>query len=198
MKIIQHFNKIITKGLIIYRLNEAERGDFLEKLPNKFRACYISKSRLENRSKKISIKACDFLDKYILPDDPSIKSGDFGELLCYYLVNENFKTKGITLFAPKKWKWKESKNKPTPCTDCIMFYIDPSHKDSHKDMLITVESKMKISKSKSHRIQDAINDANKDKLSRMVKTLNWLEEKYAKLGKDAERNMIVRFKDPAT
>src|SRR5690606_12078391 len=49
----------------------------------------------------------------------------------------------------------------------------------------------------ANRIQDAIDGANKDKLSRMAKTLSWLEEKYARQGENENRKLVERFKDPA-
>ena len=78
----------------------------------------------------------------------------------------------------------------------ILFHISDDTKPTSNDHLVTIESKMKSVKSKKHRIQDAIDGATDDKLTRMVKTLNWLEEKYAKKGKAKKVELAKRFKDP--
>ena len=133
-----------------------------------------------------------------MPDDPVIKSGDFGERLCYHDVIENFDNKGLTLFAPKKWIWKDSRNVAAPGSDAMLFHIVDPKKPSKKDILVTIESKMKAVNSKEHRMQDAIDGAIKDKKTRMAKTLSWLEEKYARHGEEDNRKIVERFKDPAT
>ena len=198
MTILQHFKKSKKNGLVIYRLKSAEWNAFIDKLPDDFRLCYIADDELKDKASKILISESDFLEKYVLPDLPNIKSGDFGELLSFFAVKENFSNKGIMLNAPEKWRWKDNRNKPAPGSDSVFFYISDSKKFSKKDMLISVESKMKAVNPQGHRIQDAIDGATEDKLSRLAKTLIWLEEKYAKEGLIAEIEMIERFKDPAT
>jgi len=113
-------------------------------------------------------------------------------------VIENFRKKGLAVFGPRKWRWKDDKNTPAPGSDVIMFHIANAKKPSIKDFVVSVESKMKAVKSNKHRIQKAIDDAAKDKLTRLAKSLNWLEEKYAKLGNEDQRRIVERFKDPAT
>ncbi len=71
----------------------------------------------------------------------------------------------------------------------ILFHRFDSKKPLPKDLLISIESKMKAVKSSDHRIQAAIDGATQDKKSRMAKTLIWLEEKYAKEG----NNSFVRI-----
>jgi hypothetical protein len=197
MKILEHFDRVAQNGFIIYRLKDAELTTFLNKLTTDFRVSYISDSKLQKLAIDNSISAKDFLEKYVLPDDGKIKSGDFGEMLSYFAVIENFENKGILLLGPRKWRWKD-RNKAAQYTDSILFHISNPKKFSKKDLLVTIESKMKAVKSNKHRIQDAIDGATDDKLSRMAKTLIWLEEKYARLGKPKQRIIAERFKDPAT
>lgn len=198
MKILQHFERKNTADYILYRLKKGDWTLLIDKLHEDFRQCYISDEALEHLSKEIGITKCDFLEKYILPDEPTIKSGDFGELLCYHAVLENFESKGFLLFGPKKWRWRDSRNVAAPGSDAMLFHIANSKKATKKDILVTVESKMKSIKSNEHRIQDAVDGAMKDKKTRMAKTLAWLEEKYAKEGDENNRKLVERFKDPAT
>lgn len=197
MEILEHFDKLTQNGFIIYRLKDAEWQNFLNKLPTDFRVSYIIDSELKVLAGKNGLSKSEFLEKFILPDDGKIKSGDFGEMLSYFAVIENFDKKRIILNGPRKWRWKD-RNKAALYSDSVLFHISDPKKYSKKDLLITVESKMKAEKSKKHRIQEAIDGAVVDKLSRLSKTLIWLEEKYAKLGKPKQRMLVERFKDPAT
>jgi len=198
MQILQHFDKSKTSDFIIYRLKDKEWDVFVNKLTDDFRLCYISDNKLTDRASKASLTESEFLEKYVVPNAPTIKSGDFGELLSFFTVRENFEKKGIILFGPTKWRWKDNKDKPAPGVDSVLFHIVNPKKFTDKDLLVTIESKMKAVKSSKHRIQKAIDDATRDKLSRLSKTLNWLEEKYAKQGKEEARKMVQRFNDPAT
>lgn len=197
MEILKHFEIVKKKDLIVYRLKEKEMKDFIDKLTEEFRLCYISDKELKEISSKNKISLSECLEKYILPDDGKIKSGDFGEMLSFFVVIENFDSKGVRLVGPRKWRWKD-RNKPSQYVDSILFHRENLEKFSTKDSLITIESKMKATKSKKHRIQEAIDGAVLDKLTRLAKTLNWLEEKYARLGKLKARKLVERFKDPAT
>ena len=198
MNVLEHFDRINTANHILYRLKEGEWGNLIGKLHVDFRKCYITDKALDELSKERGITKSDFLLKYIIPDEPVIKSGDFGEMLCYHVLIENFEDKGLLLFAPKKWRWKDNRNVAAPGADAIFFHVSNPKKPTKKDILVTVESKMKAVKSKKHRIQDAIEGATKDKKTRMAKTLSWLEEKYARHGAEEKRKLIERFKDPAS
>lgn len=195
MGLLQHFDKSKINGFTLYKLRDNEWQDFIDKLPNDFRECYISDKKLSNNSTTLGISKKEFIERYILPDNPTIKSGDFGEILCFHSVIENFRNKGFTFSGPMKWRWKD-KEKAAQYADAILFHVADDTKPTQDDHLVTIESKMKSVKSNKHRIQDAIDGATDDKLSRMVKTLNWLEEKYAKKGKVEKVNLAKRFKDP--
>lgn len=198
MKILQHFDRSNTATYTVYRLKKSEWNDFIGKLPVEFRKCYITDELLEQLGAKAGISKSEFIEKYIIPDEPVIKSGDFGELLCYHAVIENFDAKGFLLFSPQKWQWKDSRNVAAPGSDAMLFHLPDVAKPTKKDLLVTIESKMKAVDSKEHRIQDAIDGATKDKKTRMAKTLSWLEEKFARQGAEDKRKVVERFKDPAT
>src|SRR4030095_8778859 len=178
MEILPHFQRQNYAGFILYRLNPSEWIDFVNKLTTDTRLCYIDNSNLHTLCQKRKVPPGDFLDKYILPLKPTIQSGDFGEILSYFIVIENHKKKGIHLVGPRKWRWKEDRNKPSPGSDSILFSMQNSNKPSPQDHLVSIESKMKSVASKKCRIQEAIDGAAKDKLTRLVKSLIWLEEKY--------------------
>lgn len=196
-EVLDHFKREQVNGLIVYRLNKDEGGAITERLGEVFSCCYITDEILTQLSKANNLDEGTFLDKYVMPDVGKIKSGDFGEIFSFFAVKDNFRMKGFTLDGPLKWRWKESRNKPAPFTDCVLFHID-SKKYSEKDFLVTVESKMKATASKDSVIQKAIEGAKEDRLPRLIKTLAWLEEKYAKEPDHDSVRIIQRFRDPAT
>jgi len=197
MDILTHFSRNDKEDMIVYKIKEEELDDFINKLTDGFRNCYIFDSELKKQAKTLNKTQSEFLENYILPDIGNVKSGDFGEMLSYHVIIEKYREKGILLSGPKKWRWKD-RNKPAPHSDVILFHISDSKKPSSDDLLITAESKMKATNSKSHRVQDAIDGAIKDKLSRMVKTLIWLNERYARNGQIKSKNNLARFMDPST
>lgn len=196
MKLIDHFDYKKTDAFTIYRLKPEKRDDFLSSITSEFRQCYITDKFLEEKAKENNMTKSDFIVKYVLPSEGKIKSGDFGEMLCYYFVTENYFHKGFTLIAPHKWHWKEEKNKATPFSDVVGFYFENKESPSENDFIVCVESKMKATNSNKHRIQEAIDGANTDRLSRLAKTLIWLEGKYAKDGNLKKRKFIERYSNP--
>lgn len=187
MEILKYFDKIDNEEIHVYRLKEDTLNDFIFELTNSFRVSYISDDELENLSSLNEISKSDFLEEFILPDKGNIKSGDFGEIFSYHTVVENYRNKGIDLVGPYKWSWKD-KNKPAQYSDVILF---------GSDLAVTIESKMKATKSNKHRIQDAINGSEDDKLTRMSKTIFWLREKYARLGDVTNKKIVERYAYPA-
>jgi hypothetical protein len=194
--LIQHFEVKDTKYQI-YSLKEKDLDDFLNKLPKEFRRCYITDRKLDDLSKKNGESKDDLLRKYFLPDVGNIMSGDFGEMLSYFLVIDKYNNDGLVIEGPRKWRWKPARNKPAPCSDAVLFHIHNKDKSSKKDKMISIESKMKATPSSRHRIQDAIDGAQEDRNSRAVKTLNWLYEKYGRIGKKNAQQKIQRFRNPS-
>jgi len=183
MSILSHFNRTNAKDYILYQIKLNEIEKVLEKMTKPARLCYISNRELVSLCGKRGISAGDFLEKYICPDEPTIMSGDFGEIFCYCVVTEHLSNKGFVLFAPRKWRWKDDRNKPGPGSDAVIFHRVNPNKPTPKDFVVSIESKM--------------NHAGKDKLSRLAKSIIWLEEKHARDGSEEQRKIIERFKDPS-
>lgn len=109
---------------------------------------------------------------------------------------ERYKKNKIFLKGPKKWIWKDDNNKAAPCADVLLYNLKNSKKPSAKDFVLTIESKMSATKASKSRIQDAIDGAEDDRISRLAKTIVWLERKYALEGNTSQKKEIMRFKDP--
>jgi len=176
MDILNHFENTKDGNFIILSLKDSEWNDFLNKLPNEYKECFISSSELKNRIETFSsTKEKEWSE--ILPTEGSIKSGDFGEILAYFLCKEIHKANKID--GPKKWRWKESQNVAAPYSDVILFSIINENKYSKTDMIISAESKMKATSNKSYNpIENSVNGAKKDHVSRIANSLSWLRKKY--------------------
>jgi hypothetical protein len=196
MSLQDYFDYDKSTGFHIYTLKNEDVRKFLSDVAVPFRHCYIIDAELDEAAIKNKMAKSEFLDKYVLPDIGKIKSGDFGEMLSWHLVMAHYSSKGLNLISPKKWLWKEDKNKATPYTDVVAFYLPDTSKASVNDFIVSVESKMKATPRKAHRVQDAIDGANKDKFSRLAKTLLWLETKYSRIGDIENKKIVQRYLDP--
>jgi hypothetical protein len=196
MSLLDYFDYDRSTGFHIYTLKNEDVKKFLSDITVPFRNCYIIDAELDERALENKISKADFLEKHVLPDVGNIKSGDFGEMVSWYFVTAHYSNKGLDLISPKKWLWKEDRNKATPYTDVVAFYFPDTNKPSANDFIVSVESKMKATPRKAHRVQDAIDGANKDKLSRLTKTLLWLETKYSRIGDMENKKVVQRYLDP--
>ena len=192
MEILKYFERTDTEDIHIYRLKGDKYDKFISELTEEFRLSYISDEELEKVSTKNEISKSDFLEKYIIPDKGNIESGDFGEIFSFHAVKENFKNKGIDLKGPFKWMWKD-RNKAAQYSDAVLF----CNNKTGNDIIVAIESKMKATPSNNYRIQDAIDGSENDRLTRLSKTLFWLEEKYARLGDVENRKLTERFAYPS-
>jgi len=194
MKILDDF-KIKNKKITILSLKSDEYNNFIEKLPDDFLFSYITEEELKNQKAEFGETASDIYNQYI-PDNPSLMSGEFGEIISYSLLEEIYERKGFVLNGLKKTLFKEAKNVASHGTDIVLFHQNSLTKPSKDDVLISAEIKTKATKNKESSIVKAVKDAEKDNLSRLSETLIWLKRAY-KENKDTDGfNSIQRFADP--
>lgn len=194
MSLLGNFDYDNSTGSHVYRLNNVDK--FLSAITVPFRKCYITDKELEDKSVKSKISKKEMLEKTILPDKGNIRSGDFGEIFGRFLILSYYKGKGYVLFSPKKWLWKEDRNKPSSGTDVVAFYCPDPENSSVEDFIVSLESKMEATPSTTNRIQDAIDGAKRDKLSRLAKTLVWMKEKYTRNGDPDNTKLVERYLTP--
>lgn len=199
MDIINKFTRTddTTSGIIKYDLNASERTNLLSSIPQNFRECYISKSDLKKLCRAHGMTSKEILEQFKLPDDGKIMSGDFGEILCLLVIKSKLQMKGLRVFGIPKWRWKQEKNKAAPHSDGILFHQKNSKVPSTDDFVVSVESKMKAVKNNNYRpIQNAIDGAQKDKLTRLAKTIVWLDQRFGLEPRPHLLKKLERFKRP--
>lgn len=174
MEIIKHF-KEENSGCCILRLKKKERESFLKKLPPTYRKCYITDKKIEELLLKLNkAKTAKEIIESTLPDKGNVMSGEFGEITSYYILLEKYLP--LKLLGPKKWRWKNDRNKPIQYSDIVLFYRNK--RPSKDDLLVVAETKAKATSSTSNPILAAVDGIKKDYVSRLAKTLVWLRERY--------------------
>ena len=109
----------------------------------------------------------------LLPDPGSVMSGDFGEIVGYlYLASRQAGTIG-----PKKWRLKQDRTKPAPHSDIVQFFLPQWPDASPQDRVVCGEAKAKATAGNFVPIAAAIEGSQKDRTSRLGRTLVWLRER---------------------
>lgn len=186
MELLSHFD-FEDSDIIRVTLKDDERDIFLAKLPDLYREAYIAKEELDSRVTTFESSHALELSE-LIPDVGSIKSGDFGEVLSYLFFKERHQVQGVD--GPLKWRWKQDKNTAAPYSDVILFACNNVDVPCIDDLLVSVESKMKATDSNLNQIQNAIDGAESDYVSRIANSLAWMKRKYkieaAKVGADID------------
>jgi len=161
-------------------------------LPEHLRRRYASDRTISEtlkalRASEPSYTAKDLLETYA-PTTGSVASGEFAELLTFLLLVEWRSAEGV-----EKWRWKIASGKPLPFTDVILFALANAPDASPEDLLLSAEVKAKATDTDGHPLQDALDDANKDRVSRLAKTLVWLRARYLQDGDGVRAKAIERF-----
>ena len=196
MNVLRYFNEVAEEALVRFTLNEDERQEFLNSLPEDFYIKYKKKRELKNLAQANELSPHDFFNQFKIPEIPeyaNIRSGDFGEMLCFALLKNKGEENGVWLVGPRKWRWKGDKNKACHGSDVVMFHRH-GHTPSDEDGIEAVESKMKSVVGNGAPIQNAINGAIDDKIKRLAKTLNWIHDRLATEGKPRLRDAINRYR----
>jgi len=145
------------------------------------RRCYIDDALLDQRAQATGRPKSDLVAAK-LPDRGSTMAGDFGEILVflYHAAAEP----GVELIGPKKWRLKQDRTKPAPYSDVIHFVLPHWPEASTDDRILCSEVKTKSTNGDFTPIRSAIADCEKDRTSRLAKTLVWLKERalYEDLG----------------
>lgn len=145
------------------------------------RRCYVSDRVLNERVAALSMSHSEVLASK-MPDAGATMAGDFGEVLAYlyHLARQHPRA----FFGPKKWRLKQDRTKPAPHSDVVHFLLPSWPEASQEDELFCTEVKTKSTNGASKPISSAIADSQKDRTSRLAKTLAWLRERA--IGEDLE------------
>lgn len=140
----------------------------------------------------------DYLNELIFPDKalppgPSIRSGDFAEILLTDFLEFIWK-----FWVPRgKYQEKWNRNESIKGVDILGLQIVDLKQHGPNDVLISIEAKAQLSNSRYKKtLQNAIDDSSKDIL-RQAQTLNAIKRRLL-CSQDNQNAMLVeRFQDKA-
>ena len=164
---------------VLIRISAEHAASWTNVLGVPLRRCYISDDALEDNSRRTGRPKSELIPAK-LPSPGSTMAGDFGEILVYlYHAAHEHPT---AVIGPKKWRLKQDRTKPAPYSDVVHFVVPSWPQSSENDLLLCSEVKTKSTDGDSSPITAAIADCEKDRTSRLAKTLVWLRERA--LGED--------------
>lgn len=168
------FNCQHHSPFVLIRVSEEHAATWADILGPAVRRCYIDDALLGDRAEATGLPKAELLADR-LPDRGSTMAGDFGEILVflYQAANEP----GIAIIGPKKWRLKQDRTKPAPYSDVVQFVLPNWPESSSDDRILCSEVKTKSTDGTSSPIRSAIADCEKDRTSRLAKTLAWFKER---------------------
>lgn len=141
-----------------------ENDKLITEWARSFRLKYISDEDLLESMRDTGIQSgIEFLRSVVYPKNPKFRSGDFGEILVaeYLMYAETFWVPTLSLRYSEKATSEES----VKGSDIIAIRFEfNSNQESSKDVLCICEVKTGFMSAVRGRLQDAVNDSNKDDL----------------------------------
>lgn len=186
----------------LYKFDSSKEHAFVNDCLHTFLDAYISDEKLNKivdgtkgkRDPKV-VRKEKIEDR--IPVKPILKSGDFGEILSYVLMDQNLYINANV--KPKKWRWKEGHDNPSHFTDLIFFKCDDPDKPKPTDYLATAEVKCGVSDPhRKSRLKDAIDGADSDVVGRIGRTITYVINQYERDDNFKMSTTVERFKDPVT
>lgn len=192
-----------AEGIIAYRYDSTKDiEDFVKECLVPFRLAYIRDEQIDRIKKtKGEVRKRKDIIADRLPASGIVMSGDFGEILTFYLATELWAAD--TNVRPMKWRLKDKKLDPSKYTDIILMKLQDVEKAHDTDRLYTIEVKTLCSRPSSDKcsLVEAVVDAEKDRVSRWYETLEYLRVRCEDMIMDPYYEemgaKIERFLNPA-
>jgi hypothetical protein len=192
-KLLKLFKKTADKGAAVYAIDADGRVDLDQAIPGPLRRCYATEETIIAKAAENALTPQEFIRQALIPDSGSVMSGDFGEILAFFLqlsmeLPREFK-------GPRQWRWKEDRKKALLGSDIVLLFMPDWVKASPDDEVVCAEVKAKATVSKTYRpLQRAHEGVARDKKSRLADTLIWLRARSIKDGPDGiSSQQIDRF-----
>lgn len=172
-----------AQGIVLYNFDESKSAEFIHEMMVPIRDMFVSEEKILREMTNYKESRTNIISEH-LPTKHSIMSGDFGEALTHYFAL-NFFAKNANV-APKKLRFKGDPDSPLPKTDVMLFYIENENTPSNNDTMYSIEVKTrKDSPSIIHQgssILEAIEGAEKDRVSRAAQTIAYLVKRIKDTG----------------
>jgi hypothetical protein len=181
-QVLTWFAHVRETPYALVRVSATNANGWATALRDAVRRCYLSDEKLRTEARRLETELAGTFEsrqaeiiKSKIPDPGATMAGDFGEILIY--VYQVAKALPSVPIGPKKWRLKQDRTKPAPCSDVVHFVLPTWPEPSDNDEVLCAEVKMKSTNGSSSPIQSAIADCKKDRISRLSRTLQWLKER---------------------
>ncbi len=202
LHITQWLNKLSSisssegRDIEVYQFNHQQDPTILSAWAKHFREHYCPDNIIDDLISGTKLSRKDYFEQIVFPDKalapgPSIRSGDFGELLV-----ADYLQFSLNYWVPRiRMENKAVRNESIKGCDVIGFKIVHQGEISDDDELAIYECKASLSRvSGENRLQTAINDSAKDTL-RKAEALNFLKRKLIEKSDQMWKN-VERFQNP--
>lgn len=180
----------------VWELSIPSDGACLTSWAHHFRQHYCLDAEIDAFREGTGLTRGQYLLNYVFPDSkekpgPSIRSGDFGELLI-----SDYLEFIMGYWVPRgKYGHKESRNESAKGADILGFRVININVSSPKDELLTYEVKAQLTDAKyTERLQVAVNDSSKDYV-RAGTSLNAAKQRLIRSGNMVDAARIARFQN---
>lgn len=200
-------------GLLFYVFDNNKANSFVADCLVPFREAYIANGDVDRVVKDFSKTREDVIQRR-LPEKGKVMSGDFGEILTFYLASQIWSPTANVL--PMKWRFKDKKTAASNYTDIMLFELKDDSNPSVDDALYTYEVKTRATNLpndvypthkkkafvtyKDCKLEctfiEAVVDANKDAVERAAETIPYLLTRCEDLGLTELHAKINRFSNP--
>lgn len=184
------------KSVEIFELDYSDNAKIFSEWAKHLRNHYCYDHEIDSLRQGTGLSRCDYLINFKFPDThnppgPSVRAGDFGEIIVADFVEFFLKYK-----VPRtRYIDKKNRNRSPEGVDVIGFRQIGST-PSIKDELITFEVKCSLTGVSSSTLQRALNDSCKDFILRKSESLNAIKQRIMLYKKDAHFKVLVeRFQD---
>jgi hypothetical protein len=185
------------KPVRVMELRHKDDGQVLSAWAKHFRNQYCDDGQIDALRKGTKFSRAEYLRKIKFPDPkeapgPSIRSGDFGEILVADYVEF-----ALDYWLPRtRYDHKAVRNESTKGSDIIGFKVVTPGSNDPNDALAIFEAKAQLTgTTPNSRLQAAVDHSAKDEL-RKAESLNAIKQRFLDIGKTAEVQAIERFQNP--
>jgi hypothetical protein len=185
------------KEVLVFELQHQNDDSILSAWAKHFRNHYCSDTEIDVLRRGTPHTRSEYLNAIKFPDQslapgPSIRSGDFGEILV-----ADYLEFSLGYWVPRtRYGDKTIRNESTKGCDTLGFKFIDGSKESAGDSLAVFESKSQFTGSSPNpRLQQAVDDSVKDQI-RKAESLNAIKQRLHDSNKPEDVAKIERFQDP--
>ena len=184
-------NTVDDRTVQVFRYNHDGNQDVLNEWADHFRNHYCRDTEIDDDRAGTGLTRAGFLEQMKFPG-PSIKSGDFGEILVADYIQFR-----LDYIVPRtRYEFKTISNESTKGIDVIGFKLHDAN-ETNADELLTFEVKCALTNNTDNAaLQNAINDSVKDFNLRKPEALMAMKQRLRMRGEQGMVSLVERFQNP--